>query len=144
MQYDGFGPGKCNCNFVDAYPFAVGPRLGVAYQITPKTVFRGGWGIVYGALVGMGNSTQVNGTGGWNTLNFVSPAYGEPTVLLRNGMQYDKSVLYGNTNNPGIMPAYVGQIGSPPSLYDKNAARPPRLNAVEPGNPAANHPQSDD
>jgi Carboxypeptidase regulatory-like domain/TonB dependent receptor len=38
----------CNCTFVSAYPYALGPRVGAAYQITPKTVFRGGWGFVYG------------------------------------------------------------------------------------------------
>ncbi len=38
----------CHCPFYkSAYPYAVGPRLGVAYQITPKTVFRGGWGFNY-------------------------------------------------------------------------------------------------
>ncbi len=39
---------NCNCNFYPgAYPYAFGPRLGVAYQIDKKTVFRGGWGVVY-------------------------------------------------------------------------------------------------
>jgi len=37
----------CGCNFVSNYPYAIGPRLGVAYQINPKTVFRGGWGLAY-------------------------------------------------------------------------------------------------
>lgn len=31
------------------YPFAFGPRLGIAYQINSKTVFRGGAGIAYSA-----------------------------------------------------------------------------------------------
>jgi Carboxypeptidase regulatory-like domain len=31
----------------DAYPFSLGPHLGVAYQITPKTVFRAGGSIAY-------------------------------------------------------------------------------------------------
>ncbi len=26
----------CNCNYANAYPYALGPHLGVAYQITPK------------------------------------------------------------------------------------------------------------
>ena len=37
----------CNCNFGQNYPFAFGPRLGVAYQITSKTVLRAGFGIAY-------------------------------------------------------------------------------------------------
>ena len=40
----------CGCKFVSAYPYAIGPRLGVAYQINSKTVFRGGWGLAYGFL----------------------------------------------------------------------------------------------
>ncbi len=31
----------------DAYPFSLGPHIGVAYQITPKTVFRAGGSIAY-------------------------------------------------------------------------------------------------
>jgi len=41
----------CNCSFTHAYPFAFGPHLGVAYQITPKTVFRGGFAVSYAAEV---------------------------------------------------------------------------------------------
>ena len=38
--YEGNGPGRCNCNLVNTYPYAVAPRLGLAYQLTPKTVLR--------------------------------------------------------------------------------------------------------
>ena len=37
----------CKCNFNQNYPFSIGPRLGVAYQLTPKTVIRIGAGISY-------------------------------------------------------------------------------------------------
>lgn len=37
----------CKCNFANNYKFAFGPRLGLAYQITPKTVLRAGFGVVY-------------------------------------------------------------------------------------------------
>ena len=37
----------CGCQFAQNYPFAVGPRFGFAYQIDRKTVFRGGFGVVY-------------------------------------------------------------------------------------------------
>ncbi len=30
----------CGCSYQKNYPFALGPHLGVAYQITSKTVFR--------------------------------------------------------------------------------------------------------
>ena len=44
----GYGAGRCNCEFTSAYPYAIQPRLGVAYQIDSKTVFRAGWGLTYG------------------------------------------------------------------------------------------------
>src|SRR5437867_11138434 len=34
--YDGSGPGRCGCDIAHNYPYAFGPRLGAAYQITPK------------------------------------------------------------------------------------------------------------
>src|SRR4051794_32888190 len=37
----------CNCNFAHNYKLAFSPRLGLAYQINPKTVLRAGVGIVY-------------------------------------------------------------------------------------------------
>ena len=47
VEFDGSGPGHCNCTLAKNYPWALGPRLGVAFQITPKTVFRSGFGIIY-------------------------------------------------------------------------------------------------
>ena len=41
-----FYASTCNCQFYqNTYPYGIGPRLGVAYQIDPKTVLRAGWGI---------------------------------------------------------------------------------------------------
>jgi hypothetical protein len=48
--YEGYGGGRCNCQFSHVYPFSFGPRLGVAYQINPKTVLRAGAGITYGVM----------------------------------------------------------------------------------------------
>ncbi len=54
----------CNCKFVSAYPYAVGPRLGVAYQINSKTVFRGGWGLAYAVPpdINLQNTAQLTNT----------------------------------------------------------------------------------
>ena len=38
---------NCNCNFANNYPYAIGPRIGLAYQIDSKTVLRAGFGVVY-------------------------------------------------------------------------------------------------
>ena len=48
--YEGYGTGRCNCKFIPRYPYAIGPRIGFAYQLDSKTVLRGGWGVVYGNL----------------------------------------------------------------------------------------------
>ena len=61
----------CNCTFVNNYPYAIGPRVGIAYQINDKTVIRGGWGVAYGfsadtggqssAAVSNNTATGING-----------------------------------------------------------------------------------
>jgi Carboxypeptidase regulatory-like domain/TonB dependent receptor len=48
--FEGDGPGRCGCQFSHNYPFAFGPRVGVAYQINPKTVLRAGAGVTYGLV----------------------------------------------------------------------------------------------
>ena len=54
----------CSCQFYQpSYPYAIGPRIGVAYQIDPKTVLRGGWGVVYTEVFGTaGGIVSTNGT----------------------------------------------------------------------------------
>ena len=125
--FAGSGPGRCNCQFYPTYPYSVGPRLGVAYQINPKTVFRGGWGIVYGQSA-MYNYVDTLGTVGvgYNQLTFSNPAFDEPALYLQNGLQYNTASLYSVTLNPGAVP-FPGQINSPPVYFDKNAGRAPRI-----------------
>ena len=52
--YAGFGAGRCNCHLVPTYPYAIAPRLGLAYQLNAKTVIRAGWGLSYGSLAPTG------------------------------------------------------------------------------------------
>ena len=37
----------CHCSYQHNYPWGIGPHIGVAYQITPRTVFRAGAAISY-------------------------------------------------------------------------------------------------
>ena len=126
--YEGNGPGACNCRFVKTYPYSFGPRIGVSYQINPKTVLRGGWGITY-AQTGNGQSDggSTLGAGGWNTINFESPAFGEAGAILRNGLNYSRDELFRVNNDPGIRPS-PGQIDSPPQWIHPDAGKMPRLN----------------
>jgi hypothetical protein len=125
--YEGDGPGRCNCRFAETYMFALGPRLGFAYQITPKTILRGGWGISYAQTSGGQADIQGSlGAGGWNTVNYNTQVFGDAAVNLRDGLKYNVVELYRDSTNPGIRPS-PGQIDVPPSLIDPNGARPPRM-----------------
>ena len=123
--YEGYGPGRCNCRFTDTYPYAVGPRLGIAYQFAPKMVLRAGWGISYGNTVQTGQNAAPGV--GWNPLSFSSTSFGNPAATLRTGLQYNPADLFTVTLDPGIRPS-PGQINSPSYYLDRSGGRPPRYN----------------
>lgn len=129
VLYEGYGPGRCNCTFAKTYPYAFGPRLGMAYRLNEKTVIRAGWGITYGTLTGynwFGGANYSLGFGS-NTLWNTSPSYGEPALQLRNGLSYDLNELTAVKLDPGARPS-PGQLNAPPPYIDRNGGRPPRLN----------------
>ena len=82
--YEGNGPGSCNCNFANNYPYALGPRIGAAYSINDKTVLRAGWGLIYGTT--STNPLGVNTAGIVNTLTTGSPGQGIAATILANGI----------------------------------------------------------
>ncbi len=116
--YEGSGPGKCNCDFAQVYPYAFGPRLGAAYQITPKTVLRMGIGISYGQTANENQATWKVGSSN----PYYSPQYGDPAGLLRNGMP---TPMPWPNLDPGLYPL-PGTLSAPPVAIDHNAGRPPR------------------
>ena len=91
-------------------------------------MLRGGWGITY-AQTGLGQADggSTLGAGGWNTINFQSPAFGEPGALLRTGLVYSRDDLFRVTNNAGIRPS-PGQVDSPPQWIHPDAGKMPKLN----------------
>jgi hypothetical protein len=117
---------QANGKFTKTYPYAIGPRLGVAYQITTKTILRGGWGIVYSETPGTQyfTGTPIIGTG-WNTIPFSGPSFGIPGAILQNGLQYPSSELTNACFCAGIVPN-PGQINPPPYYIDPEAGRPSR------------------
>jgi hypothetical protein len=122
----------CNCHFADAYPFSIGPRIGLAYQITPKTVFRAGGAISYGAgSDNAGLNVSVPDFYGIGT-----PAYGTPAAILKNGNPYGPGNPFGNPPlvfpnfNPLFpTPAAPGVIppASPFISIDPGTGRLPRI-----------------
>ena len=82
----------CHCSFNDTYPFSIGPHLGVAYQITPKTVFRAGGAITYGSQA---DDAGVNHSAA-DYLSLGTPAYGAPAAILKYGDTYAPGNVLGN------------------------------------------------
>jgi hypothetical protein len=116
--FEGGGPGHCNCDFAHNYPYAIGPRLGAAYQINPKTVLRAGWGIVY-------SGTPANNfTATSSSVPFNSSSFGEPSATLQTGLPLTPAQLAWPNFNAG----YLNLPGSTPgaTLVDPNAGRPAR------------------
>jgi hypothetical protein len=119
--YEGNGPNRCNCDFAQNYPFAFAPRVGLAYQVTPKTVVRAGFGIVY--------ATTQDGNGAVNTLPATtptsSPTFGNAIMLLHDGIPIPREQYQWPNFNPGFFPQ-PNTLNAPPVAIDQNAGRPPR------------------
>jgi hypothetical protein len=109
----------CNCTFVSAYPFALGPRVGFAYQVTPKTVVRGGWGVVYG----FPNDIPLQNTG--DLTNTPSGVNGFANIQTVGTMPQPVWPNFnpGQTPLPGNITGFTGF-----AYLDPGAARPGRQN----------------
>ena len=115
----------CNCPFAQNYPFGFGPRIGFAYQALPKTVIRGGFGVVY-----TGSS---NSTGAAQANNPLGPSSipGLPVMTWGQGVTINGSPLTPGqiawpNFNPGYYPIQGVIPGTGPQYYDQNAGRPAR------------------
>ena len=113
MKFEANGPA-----FADNYKHAWGPRVGLAWQMMPKTVLRVGAGISYARTPELGYLH--------NTMsNFVtksSPKRGQANSQLVDGAV---SVTWPDFN-PGAFPR-LPSLNPPPVAIDHNAGRPPRI-----------------
>ena len=130
LEYEGFGnTGQCNCYFMPHYPYQIGPRLGAAYQINNKTVVRGGWGFTYGqaAPFDYAGSNFAVVSVGFNTLQFSSPSFGVANTLLKNGFQYNPSLVTNAAHDPGYQCCTsINNAASP--YFDPHGGHAPRIN----------------
>ncbi|HEY6347432.1 MAG TPA: TonB-dependent receptor [Bryobacteraceae bacterium] len=123
--YEGYGGGRCNCAFSHNYPYALGPRLGAAFQVNRKTVLRGGAGLMYGTTQTV---SAVNyGVADYYTYN--SLGYG--ITPMPNGLQGGNP--YPNITWPNFSPGkYPVQTAGllPPgnnSIFFDPESRPSRI-----------------
>jgi hypothetical protein len=138
VMYDGSQPGQCNCPFSHNYPFAFGPRLGIAYQINTKTVFRGGAGLNYGTT---SNDAELL-LSIEDFYAFNAPGYGVATSQLSAGNPYAAGNAFGNPTltwpnyNPNKYPTRVVCPGTAnqscytpqsPFISMDPSSRPPRI-----------------
>jgi hypothetical protein len=121
--YEGSGPGACNCNFANNYPYAIGPRLGLAYSINDKTVLRAGWGLIYGQT--STNPLGINAAGIVNTLDVGSPGQGVPATTLQAGIPV--TPVFPSQTVP-LLPAGNQALPQNVGFLDPSAGRPPRQN----------------
>lgn len=84
VAFGGYGTNRCNCSSpVNNYFKGLSPRIGFAYQVDPKTVFRGSYSILYthgNANGGSSTSRQGSGLQGYSvspTTTFVQPTLGQ-------------------------------------------------------------------
>ena len=119
----------CNCNFYkSAYPFALGPRLGVAYQLKPKTVLRGGWGYTYQFVANPAGTTI--GTNGVYPLSGINPyvniatpgAIEQPSLPVTNPYIYPSPARWGYPVCPIPMSPTGTKTGRPASTNSASAS----------------------
>ncbi|HJT86930.1 MAG TPA: TonB-dependent receptor [Bryobacteraceae bacterium] len=119
----------CHCDFAHNYPYALAPRLGLAYQVTPKTVIRAGWGLIYAqtAITSLG----IVRPGIANSTTVTSPGLGIPAMTLDGGIPSNQVPTWPDFS-AGILPLRPGTVAlSLPGgvgYYDSNAGRPARQN----------------
>jgi hypothetical protein len=121
--YDGSGPGRCNCNVAQNYPLAFAPRLGLAYQIDSKTVFRAGFGIVYG---GTETNNQASSGLAGSTNTQTAASFGAAVTTLAVGIPKSLDPAPWPNYNASQYPTSFPIPGPSAPLFDQNAGRPPR------------------
>jgi len=120
--FEGNLPGRCQCNFADIYPFAFGPRFGLAYQVLPKTVLRMGAGISYGRTGELG---YVNNTLSMMVMYGLSGKLpGTPSAIWSQGPPDNVKVVWPDIR-AGAFPK-LPDLGAPAVGISRGAGRPPR------------------
>jgi hypothetical protein len=101
----------------------------ILHRVNNKTVVRGGWGFTYGqaAPFDYAGSNFAVVSVGFNTLQFSSPSFGVANTLLKNGFQYNPSLVTNAAHDPGYQCCTsINNAASP--YFDPHGGRAPRIN----------------
>ena len=132
LMFMGNGPDSCGCRTtIDTDYKLFGPRIGINYALTSKTVIRAGYAIMYthrGGVGGRGNARTGTGTLGFSASpSFVSPDSGiTPAFYWDQGVpSYDKPPFLDPTLGTGFNGS--GKAPSTMTYGDPEiGGRPPR------------------
>ncbi len=124
LNFAGQGVGTCNCHTpVSNYFKNIGPRLGLAYQLDPKTVLRTSYGVIYSHGNGVGGSSvSRNGT---QTLGFSAAPTNPVSGIFQSTAPLDAGVpayapAAGRASGPQYGTGYTttaGYTGGPSTAY---------------------------
>jgi len=115
----------CDNNFFNSYKLGFGPRLEFAYQLTPKTVLRGGAALLIGTTADNGIQTR--------SVTSTNPQFAnlfaQPTMTLATGVPLTRAQIvwpnFDPSHFPVVSPLTPGAPGAAPGQWiDKNAGYP--------------------
>jgi hypothetical protein len=115
----------CDNSFFNSYKFGFGPRLGVAYQVAPKTVLRGGVALLIGTTAD--NGIQTRSVTSVNRVTSSAFAQSPLPNGLAGGIPLSYSRIAWPNFNPSNFPvvAVPGTPGAAPGVsIDRNAGYP--------------------
>ncbi|HTD97178.1 MAG TPA: TonB-dependent receptor [Edaphobacter sp.] len=100
LQFTGTGQNACNCSTpVKNYYKNLGPRIGLAYQVDPKTVIRASYGVMFTHGNAVGGSSTSLGTLGFSA----APSFAASGTLLST---------FPLTGANGAIPAFASASGA--------------------------------
>lgn len=120
LAYAGKGPGKIGGQFQDPWRRGFGPRLGIAYQMNPKTIIRASSGIVY-ASSGNVQPFLTTGALGYSGTPTFRSADGYTPVFYWNQEPFPQSFK----KPPLVDPTFLN--GQAISYIPRDAARLPQI-----------------
>ena len=95
-------------------PYNFGPRFGLAYRITPTTVFRGGFGILYASYTGNASGSDSYGASAFfktrGTANITTDSGRTYMATLSNPFPNDAGLLVGTNDQTVTQNRYFGNI----------------------------------